>query len=166
MRPHLDKTGTRVIIAADGAEHAIPWDPEHGVPLVSGYFATALSSALAENSMSEPDAYVPPEVAPSYRVNSTGLARFGAMPPIDVREAIRIATVSRLAKGRYRIGHVEDFGTASYSVIPSVLDPAARTIRVTARTAAYVEVRVTDLTGAAQDAEEVTVKIERVVEAT
>ena len=105
MRPHLDKTGTRVIIAADGAEHAIPWDPEHGVPLVSGYFATALSSALAENSMSEPDAYVPPEVAPSYRVNSTGLARFGAMPPIDVREAIRIATVSRLAKGRYRIGH-------------------------------------------------------------
>lgn len=166
-RPAFDKTGTRVLIAVGDVQYSVPWDTPNNRPInYQGEDGKLWSLALADNpGMTEPDAYDPPVVPATYKVNSTGLARFGGLPPIDVREAVRIATVSRLTKGRYRIGHIEDFGTASYSVTPAVLDAAARTIRVTARTSAYVEVRVTDLAGAAQDAEEVTVKIERVVEA-
>jgi hypothetical protein len=96
-------------------------------------------------------------------LQSVGLVRFTAGAPASVLENIGLGPVTRLAKGRFRCAFSASLASDAYAVIPSVFDAAVRSIRVTARTAAYCEVRVTDLAGAAADAAEVTVKIERVV---
>ncbi len=83
--------------------------------------------------------------------------------PAVVLENIGMSGVTRVAKGRYRVTHTNAMPTDQYSVMPSVFDANPRSIRVTARTAGYVEVRVTDNAGVAQDAAEITVKTERVV---
>lgn len=102
--------------------------------------------------------------APVSHLNNAGLARFTGTAPATVLEAIRMAGVTRIAKGRWRVTHEEVMSTDQYSVMPSVFDALPRLIRVTARTASYVEVRVTDLAGVAQDAAEITVKTERVIQ--
>lgn len=101
--------------------------------------------------------------SPRPYLNGGGLARFSGTLPITMIEQLRMAGASRVAKGRYRVTHETPMPSDSYSALPSVLDANPRNIRVTARTANYVEVRVTDAAGTAQDAIEITVKTERVV---
>jgi hypothetical protein len=102
-----------------------------------------------------------PPVAP--HLNNGGLARFSGAAPVSVLEAIRMAGVTRISKGRYRVTHEEAMPSDQYSVGLSVMDANPRTVRYTARTASYVEVRVTDLAGAVQDPAEITVQTQRVV---
>lgn len=104
----------------------------------------------------------PPLKRPA-RINNAGLVRFtGATPPV-VLEAIRMVSVTRVAKGRYRASHEESMPSDQYSAAPSVFDASPRLARITARTEAYVEIRVTDLSGVAQDAAEIMLKTERVI---
>jgi hypothetical protein len=102
---------------------------------------------------------------PVYHINGGALIRFSATNPITIYENLGMAGVARLAKGRYRITHQTPMPTDQYSVFPDVMDIAVKYVRYTARTTDYVEVRVVDATGAAADATEVSVKIERVVSA-
>ncbi|MDB6036024.1 MAG: hypothetical protein JWM16_6362 [Verrucomicrobiales bacterium] len=127
--------------------------------VVSGLYVW---STDGEPSEVEVAAFLAPEVAPAH-LNNGGLVRFTGTVPATVLEAIRMAGVTRVAKGRWRVSHETAMPSDQYSVTPSVFDANPRIIRVTARTANYVEVRVTDLAGAAQDATEVTVKTERVI---
>jgi len=108
--------------------------------------------------------YVAPEPAPIIpHLNNGGLARFTGAAPASMLENIRMSGVTRVAKGRYRVTHTTAMPSDQYSVTPSVLDANPRSIRVTARTASYVEVRVIDAAGVAQDATEITVMTERVI---
>jgi hypothetical protein len=118
----------------------------------------------AEALGGEVGSYVAPEpVAPDPYLNNGGLIRFSGTIPPQTLEAIRMSGATRVSKGRYRAYHVEAYPSDQYSVMPSVFDANPRTIRVTARTTGYIEVRVTDLAGAVQDPQEITVKTERVV---
>lgn len=99
----------------------------------------------------------------SPRLQSVGLSRFTATVPITVLENIGLGPVTRVAKGRYRGAFNAALPTNQYSVTATVKDILPKIVRVTAYTSSYCEVRVTDLLGVAQDAEEVTIKIERVV---
>ena len=105
----------------------------------------------------------PAEIPVAPHLNNGGLARFSGAALTAVYEAIRLSGVSRVAKGRYRVYHETPMPTDGYSAFASVFDVGLRFSRITARTAAYVEVRVTDLAGVAQDPTEITVKTERVV---
>jgi hypothetical protein len=105
-----------------------------------------------------------PLPTPSH-LNSGGLARFTGTTPPGMLENIRMAGVTRVSKGRYRATHETAMPSDQYSALVTVFDANPRTIRVTARTANYVEVRVTDLAGAVQDPTEITIKTERVVTA-
>ena len=96
-------------------------------------------------------------------LNHGGLVRFSGVAPSLVLENIRMSGVTRIAKGRYRVTHENAMPSDQYSAMPSILDINPRNVRVTARTAVYVEVRVTDEAGAAQDAAELTVKTGRVI---
>lgn len=116
---------------------------------------------LAESEANDPVLHPPP--GPEPHLNYGGLARFSGAAPIVVYESIRMAGVTRVSKGRYRVLHEEAMPSDQYSVFASVLDANPRNIRVTARTTAYVEVRVTDNANAVQDPTEVSVKTERVV---
>jgi hypothetical protein len=108
--------------------------------------------------------YVAPEpVVEPPHLNNGGLVRFSGGSPAMVHEAIRMLSVTRVAKGRYRAYHGSAMPSDQYSAIPSIMDANPRLARITARTADYVEVRVTDLAGAAQDATEVTVETQRVI---
>lgn len=108
--------------------------------------------------------YVEPEPTPiAPHLNHGGLVRFTGVAPCIVLENIRMSGVTRIAKGRYRVTHETSMPSDQYSVLPSVFDINPRNIRATARTAVYVEVRVTDEAGVAQDASELTVKTERVI---
>lgn len=117
---------------------------------------------LAESEANDPVLHPPP--GPEPYLNGGGLARFaGTAPATMSTDSIRMAGVTRVSKGRYRVSHAEAMSSDQYSVMPSVLDANPRLVRVAARTANYVEVRVTDLAGVAQDATEITVKTERVI---
>lgn len=105
----------------------------------------------------------PPDPDPVTHLNNGGLARFSGASPIVVYEAIRMAGVTRISKGRYRVTHEVPMPTDQYSAFPSVFDALPRVIRITARTANYVELRVTDLAGVVQDPTEAAVQTERVV---
>lgn len=96
-------------------------------------------------------------------LNSGMLIRFSATNPIVVYENLGLSGVSRLAKGRYRINHINPMPSDQYSVFPDVMDALDRRVRYTVRTVDYVEVKVVDTAGAPADAAEVSVKIERVV---
>lgn len=109
-------------------------------------------------------AYVPPDVEPAPpHLNNGGLVRFSGAAPTIVYEAIRILGVTRIAKGRYRALHEIPMPSDQYSANPSVMDANPRIVRVTARTTSYIEVRVTDLAGVAQDPAEVTIETQRVI---
>jgi hypothetical protein len=101
--------------------------------------------------------------APIAHLNNAGLARFSGAAPVTVHEAIRLSGATRVSKGRYRAYHDEAMPTASYTAMVSVMDASPRSVRVTARTVDYVEVRVTDLLGAVQDPTEVMIETKRVV---
>ena len=117
-----------------------------------------------EPTQDDVDDVLHPVVAPlPPHLNYGGLARFSGTSPVTILEAIRMAGVTRVSKGRYRVSHETPMPSDQYSVMPSVMDPLPRTIRVTARTASYVEIRVTDLAGVAQDPAEAIVKTERVI---
>lgn len=127
-----------------------------------------LQPGYAEEWLEDDDAEViaylnPPAPDPVPHLNNGGLARFTGTAPATVLESIRMAGVTRIAKGRWRVTHEVAMPSDQYSVQPSVFDLNPRNIRVTARTANYVEVRVTDAAGTAQDATEITVKTERVI---
>jgi hypothetical protein len=107
-------------------------------------------------------AYLAPAPAEPH-LNGGGLARFSGTLPAVLHEAIRMAAVTRISKGRYRVTHEEAMPSDQYSVGLAVMDANPRTIRYTARTSNYVEVRVTDLAGAVQDPTEITVQTQRVV---
>lgn len=96
-------------------------------------------------------------------LNHGGLVRFTGVAPSTVLEAIRMVSVTRVAKGRYRAAHETPMPSDQYSAAPSVFDANPRLARITARTEAYVEIRVTDLSGVAQDAAEIMLKTERVI---
>jgi hypothetical protein len=126
---------------------------------VAGYWVDAIGG---EPTPEEVDAVVSPPAAP--HLNNGGLARFsGTAPATMSADSIRMSGVTRVAKGRYRVTHEVAMPSDQYSVIASIFDANPRNVRVTARTASYVEVRVTDNANAAQDAAEITVKTERVV---
>lgn len=109
-------------------------------------------------------AYIPPEPVPvPPHLNHGGLVRFTGLAPSLVLENIKMSGVTRVAKGRYRLTHEIPMPSEQYSVLASVFDASPRNIRVTARTAGFAEVRVTDEAGVAQDASEITVKTERVI---
>lgn len=126
---------------------------------VAGYWVDAIGG---EPTPEEVVAFVTPDADPPH-LNNGGLARFSGASPVSVYEAIRMAGVTRISKGRYRVTHETPMPSDQYSVMPSVMDANPRTIRYTARTANHVEVRVTDLAGAAQDPTEITIKTERVI---
>lgn len=96
-------------------------------------------------------------------LNSGGLMRFTGAAPSTVLEAIRMVGITRVSKGRYRSYHETPMPSDQYSATPSVFDANPRIARITARTESYVEIRVTDLAGVAQDPAEVTLKTERVI---
>lgn len=96
-------------------------------------------------------------------LNNGGLVRFSGSSPTTVLEAIRMLSATRVTKGRYRGYHQTPMPSDQYSVTASVFDANPRIIRVTARTADYIEVRVTDLAGVAQDPAEITVETQRVI---
>lgn len=116
---------------------------------------------LAESEANDPVLNPPPPPPP--HLNNGGLARFSGPAPVVVFEAIRMAGATRISKGRYRVTHETPMPNDQYSVGLAVMDPLPRTIRYTARTVNYVEVRVTDLAGAVQDPAEITIQIQRVV---
>lgn len=108
--------------------------------------------------------YEPPVVTPpTARIDNSGLVRATGVSPCTILENIRMSGVTRIAKGRYRVTHETAMPTDQYSVMASVFSVDPRNIRVTARTPQFIEVRVTDEAGVAQDATEFTVKAERVV---
>lgn len=113
------------------------------------------------------DTFTPPETeeqpAPVPYLNNAGLVRFTGPAPVTVIENIRMTGVTRVSKGRYRAYHSMPYPSASYAVFPSVLDASPCQIRVSARTAAYAEVRVIDALGLAYDPQEVSIRTERVV---
>jgi hypothetical protein len=96
-------------------------------------------------------------------LNNGGLVRFAGSSPPTVFEAIKMLSVTRVSKGRFRVHHESSMPSDQYSANPFVLDANPRLARVTARTPVYVEVRVTDLAGVAQDPTEITVQTQRVV---
>lgn len=104
-----------------------------------------------------------PSVPPPAHLNSGMLIRFSATNPIVVYENLGVSGVTRRAKGFDRVFHVTPMPTDQYCVLVSVLDPAVRNVRVVARTVDYIDIKITDQLGAAQDAAEVTMKIERVL---
>lgn len=110
-----------------------------------------------------PEHYAKPEQTTQPRLNNGGLVRFSGTSPPVVHEGIRVTSVTRVSKGRYRAYHETPYPSDQYSVTPSILDASPRTIRTTDRKASYVEVRVTDLSEAAQDPTEITIRTERVV---
>lgn len=105
--------------------------------------------------------FIPIQTPP--RLNYGGLVRFTGSAPAVVLENIKTSGVTRVAKGRYRVTHESEMPSEQYSAMPSVFDLNPRNVRVTARTPSFVEVRVTDEAGVAQDASELTIKIERVI---
>ena len=108
--------------------------------------------------------YVAPEPVPvPPHLNHGGLVRFTGVAPSTVLEAIRMVSVTRVAKGRYRAAHENPMPSDQYSATPAIFDANPRIARITARTETYVEIRVTDLAGAAQDPAEIMLKTERVV---
>jgi len=108
--------------------------------------------------------YVAPEPAPvPPHLNHGGLVRFTGVAPSTVLEAIRMVSVTRVAKGRYRAAHENPMPSDQYSATPAIFDANPRIARITARTETYVEIRVTDLSGTAQDPAEIMLKTERVV---
>lgn len=155
----------------DATTHAIinteEWSaqppPQVGVIFVSAESCTGGIGDLYDPESGEvtpPDP--PPSPAPQLTVVGGILARFGATSPVETRELAGVSAVSRIANGRYRCVFSDDLGTDQYCVMPSVMDSAVRTIRYTARTSAYCEVRVVDQAGAAADAAEVIVEVKRV----
>lgn len=134
-----------VIDVVTGEQSVVPYTPEE----------EAEADAAAEAAANAP--------GPPPHLNNGGLARFTGASPVSVLETIRMTGVTRVAKGRYRAYHEDPMPSDQYSVMPSVFDANPRVARVTARTTAYAEVRVTDLAGVAQDPTEVTIKTERVV---
>lgn len=126
---------------------------------VGGRWVDALGGEPSPEAVEE--AVLPQSLPP--HLNSGGLARFSGALPVIMAEQIRMAGVTRVAKGRYRATHETAMPSDQYSVLVTVMDPNPRIWRVTARTATYVEVRTTDLSGVAQDVAEITIKTERVV---
>jgi hypothetical protein len=109
-------------------------------------------------------AYVAPDPATVVpHLNNSGLIRVSGALPVTILEAIRMIGAQRVAKGRYRALHETPMPSDQYSVTVSILDIRPLVARVTARTASYTEVRVTDLAGVAQDPTEVTIETTRVV---
>jgi len=106
---------------------------------------------------------IPDLVAAPPHLNHGGLVRFTGVAPSTVLEAIRMVSVTRVAKGRYRAAHENPMPSDQYSATPAIFDANPRIARITARTETYVEIRVTDLAGAAQDPAEIMLKTERVV---
>lgn len=143
----------------------MPYVQRDGASAINGVFANP-QPGYAEEFLADDDlelvAYLAPPVSTPY-LNNGGIARFTGTTPPTVLENIRMAGVTRVSKGRYRATHETPMPSDQYSAIPAVFDANPRTIRVTARTANYVEVRVTDLAGAVQDPTEITIKTERVI---
>lgn len=134
---------------------------------VCGLFVNP-QSGYAEEWLDDNDPEViaflnPPEVPDAPHLNHGGLVRFTGAAPSTVLEGIRMIGVTRIAKGRYRGAHEVPMPSDQYTAIPSVMDARVLIPRITARTADYVEVRVTDLAGVAQDPAEVSIKTERVI---
>lgn len=102
----------------------------------------------------------PPAVA---HLNNGALIRFTATNPITVLENIGMAGVTRRAKGWFRALHQTPMPSAQYSVFPDILDALDKRVRVVARTVDYVDIKVVDAAGAAADATELSIKIERVI---
>lgn len=126
---------------------------------VSGLYVHATGG---EPTSEEVTAFLAPPLAPPH-LNNGGLARFSGASPVAVHEAILMAGVTRISKGRYRVTPETPMPSDQYSATLSFMDALPRTIRATARTANYVEVRVTDLAGVVQDPTEITVQTMRVV---
>lgn len=127
-----------------------------------------LQQGLAEEWLEDTDpevvAFLNPSVpADPPHLNHGGLVRFTGVAPSTVLEAIRMVSVTRVAKGRYRAAHETPMPSDQYSATPSIFDANPRIARITARTETYVEIRVTDLAGVAQDPAEVMLKTERVI---
>lgn len=151
---HTTVTGTD----ADGNTETRSIDTPHEFRR-EGEFLTGF---LAAGGVIEP--YVAPEQPVSWpQISDGGLARFSGISPVVVLESVRTVGVTRVAKGRYRVTHQEAMPSDQYSISTSLFDALPRVCRVTARTASFVEVRVTDLDSIAQDASEITVKTERVM---
>lgn len=145
-----------------GAEPMFPATDQHPDAVryvVSGYWVDAIGGEPTEADVA---AALTPAVIPPH-LNNGGVARFSGTAPVTVYEAIRMAGVTRISKGRYRVTHETAMPTDQYSAIPSLFDANPRVARITARTANYVEVRITDLAGVVQDPTEVTVQTQRVI---
>jgi hypothetical protein len=112
----------------------------------------------------EPEPEPEPETVPSEpRLASGQLARFSFGVPVEVKENVGIGPVTRISKGRGRVYHVTPMADANYSAMPTLQDAAIKYIRITAKTAAYVEFKTWGQDNLAADVEEVTIKIEKVV---
>ncbi len=145
----------------------MPYVQRDGNNAVCGVYQQ-LQPGYAEEWLEDDDADViafrnPPAPTPEPHLNNGGLARFSGAPPASVYEAIRMAGVTRISKGRYRVTHETPMPSDQYSVGLALMDANPRSIRYTARTASYVEVRVTDLAGAVQDPAEITIETKRVI---
>lgn len=150
------------ILAVYTVEPNFPAVDQH--PDASRYVIGAfwVDATIQEPSAGEVEAFMSPSPATPH-LNNGGLVRFSATSPVSVQESLRMAGVTRVAKGRFRATHETSMPSDQYSALVSIFDANPRVARVTARTGNYVEIRVTDLSGVAQDAAEITIKTERVV---
>jgi hypothetical protein len=77
-------------------------------------------------------------------------------------DAVGLSSAIRVSTGRYRIYFDEVQSDANYIPILTVRDVADRRARLSAKATAYVEVKTLDQTGAAADAQEIGIIVNRV----
>lgn len=77
---------------------------------------------------------------------------------------LNLSLVMRVSVGRYRAYFVRAAANTDYIPSqPSVMDSLVRMARVSAKTTAYIEIRIVDQAGAAADAQEVGLIIQRII---
>lgn len=104
--------------------------------------------------------------APTKTTETYGLIRFSVVASAITDSTIYflgIISVLRVSIGRYRIYYADQ--DPLRALVPSItlLDPAVRISRLSARTIAYCEIRVTDGAGVAADAAEVSLQLDRII---
>lgn len=103
---------------------------------------------------------------PTKTTETYGLVRFSVVSGVVTDATIYfvgITSVLRVSVGRYRIYYLD--ADPDRTLVPSVtlLDAAVKIARLSARTATYCEIKVTDGAGAAADASEVSLQLDRIL---
>lgn len=106
----------------------------------------------------------PPAPDPISVVTNYGIARFTVAANVvtTTPDSVKLASVLRVSAGRYRVFHLDPDPDRRLIPAVAVLDVNVRIARITSRTAMFTEIRVTDGAGAAADASDVTLRLDKV----